>query len=77
MPVGRVVKANGFCKKVIRDNRQFDRRSFRTLKPSKRTRITVGCLRGQYNPRTKRCRGSMKTQRILKRKTKRGTCPRF
>lgn len=76
MPVGKVVKTKGkFCKKVIRSKGQFDRRSFRTVSPSKRTRITVACPKGKY--KKGRCTVSMKTQRILKRKTRAGTCPRF
>jgi len=77
MPVGRVVKTDGYCKKVLIPKGRFDPRSFRTVSPSKRTRITIGCPRGQWDSRRKRCRTGTKAQRILKKRTRAGTCPRM
>lgn len=78
MPIGRVVRTKGrFCKKVVIPRGRFDRRSFRTVSPNRNTRITIGCPKGQYNPKSKRCRVGTRAQRILKRKTAAGTCPRF
>lgn len=75
MPVGRVVRTNGYCKKVLVDRRRFDPRSFRTKRVSKRTLITIGCPRGKF--KKGRCTVGTRAQRILKKQTKAGTCPRF
>lgn len=77
MPVGRVVKTDGYCKKVLVDRRRFDPRSFRAKRVSKRTLITIGCPRGSWDNKKKRCKVGTRAQRIMKKQTKAGTCPRF
>ena len=77
VPVGRVVKTNGYCKKVLVPRGRFDPRSFRTVSPNKSTRITIGCIRGKWDSIRKRCKIGTQAQRIMKKKTKAGTCPRM
>lgn len=62
-----------FCHKRLVSKRQFDRRSFRTIKRGRRL-IRVACPRGQW--KNGRCRVGMQAQAILARKDPRGRCPR-
>ena len=73
----RIEKTKTECRKRVEDPKKFDRRSFRSKRLSKRTRIIVACPRGQYDTRRKRCKVGMKTQSIIKKKKKDGSCPRF
>lgn len=72
----RIDITKNFCRKRIVSPKKFDKRSFRTIKPDKNTRITVACPKSKYNLRTKRCKVSLKTQSIAKRKIN-GRCPVF
>lgn len=77
MPVGKVVKTDGFCKRVEIPKGRFDPRSFRTIRTGKSLR-TVACPRGAWDakaPKGKQCRVGMKVQRVLKKKTIAGKCP--
>lgn len=77
MPVGRVVKTNNYCKKVLVDRKRFDRRSFRAKRVSKRTLLTIACPKGQWDSIKERCKVGTRVQRILKRKLKSGLCPKM
>lgn len=72
----RIDITKNFCRKRIRSPKQFDRRSFRVVKPNKNTFITTACPKGKYNPKTKRCKVGLKTQSIAKRKIGK-KCPIF
>ena len=64
------------CRKRQTNPNKFDKRSFRSKKVSKRTRIIIGCPRGKYNQKTKKCKVGTKIQSIIKKKNKDGTCPK-
>ena len=53
----------------------FDPRSFRTIH-SGGAAIVVGCKKGEYNAKTKRCRVGTRAQAILHRPLRSGACPR-
>ena len=44
---------------------RFDSRSIRTVKPSPGIRIRLGCPKGYWNSRSKRCKTSTKTVSFL------------
>lgn len=55
-----------YCDERQQDPRKFDPRSFRTIKLGKKGKLgTVGCPKGEWQPRKKRCRVGMQLQRIL------------
>ncbi len=47
---------------------RFDPRSFRTVTPRRGVRVTVGCPKGQYDARRKRCRVGTRVQRVMRKK---------
>ena len=64
-----------FCRFRIASPSKFDKRSIRTVTPNKNTRVIVGCRKGEWSRKSGKCRGSMQTQAVLKRKVS-GRCPR-
>ena len=70
-----IEKRKTTCRKRVADPKKFDRRSFRAKKVSKRTTIVFACPKGKY--KRGRCSVGMKTQSIIKKKNKDGSCPRF
>jgi len=74
-----IEKTKTTCRKRIVDPKKFDKRSFRTKDVGRKgfTKIIVACPKGEYNARKKRCSVGMKTQSIIKKKNKDGSCPRF
>ncbi len=62
-----------FCPERVADPRRFDRRSLRTV-VAKGHRVTVGCPRGQYDARRRRCRTATRAQRVL-HPAGEGRCP--
>ena len=77
MVVGGIHKTKSYCRKRLKDPKQFDKRSFRTKTVSKRTKLIIACPRGEYDVRRKRCNVGTQTQAIIKRKLKSGLCPQF
>jgi len=73
----RIEKTKTECRKRVKDPKKFDKRSFRSKRLSKRTRILVACPKGQYSSKLKRCKVGMQTQSIIKKKNKDGSCPKF
>jgi len=73
----RIEKQKNTCRKRIEDPKKFDKRSFRAKKVSKRTTIITACPRRKWNQKTKRCDVGVKTQSIVKKKNKDGSCPKF
>lgn len=64
-----------FCRKRLISPKKFDPRSFRIKRVGKTTKLVVGCPKGEYNAKKKKCRVGTRAQSKLKRKTKAGTCP--
>ena len=58
-------KVKNFCHCRILAPSKFDPKSFRTVRPKKGVLITVGCPKGKFNRRTKKCRVGTKAQRIM------------
>lgn len=55
---------------VIRlaDPRRFDPRSFRTVTPRRGVRVTIGCPKGKYDVKRKRCKVGTRAQREMIRR---------
>lgn len=64
-----------FCSFRVRNPSMFDKKSFRTKKRGKNTRIVVGCPKGKYNRKTEKCKVGTRVQTILRRKVN-GKCPK-
>lgn len=77
MPVGKVIKADGYCKKVLVPKGRFDPKSFRAKRVSKRTLLTIACPRGKYDVARERCKVGTRVQRVMKKKLSDGRCPRI
>lgn len=56
-----------FARERLESPKKFDPRSFRTLARGK-ARVVVGCPKGHWDPKTSRCKTSMKAQAILRPK---------
>lgn len=52
---------------IVAPKRAFDRRSFRYKRVSKRTFVLVGCPRGRFRPRAKRCDVGTRAYKTLTR----------
>lgn len=61
----------GFSSKRYRSKRVFAPGSFRTVKLKGGRRLIVGCPRGKYNRRSRRCRAGTKAYELLTPKRKR------
>lgn len=62
-----------YCAERLADPRRFDPRSFRTVVQAGH-RVTVGCPRGEWDRRRRRCRVGTRAQRIL-HPAGEGRCP--
>lgn len=62
-----------FCPEQVAPKSRFDPRSFRTV-VSDGHRVTVGCPKGKWDPRRKRCQVGTRAQRILHPEGE-GVCP--
>jgi len=65
------------CRKRMEDPKKFDKRSFRSKKINKNTRIIVACPKGEYDSKNKKCRVGLQIQSFIKKKNNNGTCPKF
>ncbi len=70
-------KTNTECRQRLQDPKKFDKRSFRSKRASKKTRIILACPKGKYDPRRKKCKVGLEAQSIVKKLNKDGTCPKF
>lgn len=54
----------------VKSPNYFDKRSFRTKDVGRpeHHKIIIGCKKGEYNPKTKRCKVGIDIQAIIKRK---------
>lgn len=79
MVKGRWVKKKTTCRLRVRSPKEFDSRSFRVKKVGKKrkkTRLVVGCPKGEWRPRAKRCRVGTRVQSVIKPIKKKGrACP--
>ena len=75
MVKGKYIKSGKFCVKRIENPKKFAKDSFRTIKVSKNVRVTIGCPKGKWNKRSKRCKVGTRAQRVMV-KPKKGKCPR-
>jgi len=73
----RIDKTKTECRKRVADPRKFDKRSFRSKRLSKETRIIIACPKSQYDSKKKKCKVGMQKQSIIKKKNKDGSCPKF
>ena len=46
---------------------RFDKRSFRVKTISRNTKLVIGCPRGKWNNKSKRCRVGTRVQKVMKR----------
>ena len=53
-----------FCERTLAPKTQFDRRSFR-WKPSGKAWLLVGCPKGKWMPRKKRCKVGTRGHKLL------------
>ncbi len=53
------------CKIVKKPSKDFDKRSFRTIKKDKGVRIIIGCPKGKWDDKKKRCKVGTRVQKIL------------
>jgi hypothetical protein len=60
-----------FCEKTLARASEFDRRSLRWMQ-SGPAWLLVGCTKGEYRPRAKRCKVGLHAYKILK--PTRGAC---
>lgn len=56
-----------FCERALAHKRTFDRRSFRWVKRGSNWLI-VGCPKGQWRPKAKRCKVGTRGHKILVRR---------
>lgn len=70
--MARITKS--YIRKRQKNPSKFDKRSFRTKIPCKKnrekcpTKIIVGCPRGKYDAKRKRCKVATQVQSVLKRR---------
>ena len=48
--------------------KKFDQRSFRVKKVDEDTELVIGCPKGKYSPKAKKCKVGTRVQSILKKK---------
>lgn len=65
----------GTCKVVgeyvhcpVESKKNFDQRSFRTISPAEGVLVTIGCPKGQFDPKADLCKVGTREQRIMYRK---------
>jgi len=60
-------KSNKYKHKKVRDSKLFDKRSFRIVDVGREghTKIVIGCPKGKWNNRDKRCLVGTKVQSII------------
>lgn len=63
------------CAKFENPRKLFDRRSFRWSPLKDHSRVLIGCPKGEWNDRTKRCRVGTKAHKIYLFSNKK-RCPR-
>lgn len=56
----------GFRRRRVRSPKAFAKGSLRTIRTSKTTRRVIGCPKGKYDPKRKRCKVGTKTQALLR-----------
>ena len=66
-----------FKHKRLESPSKFDKRSFRTITQPDGTEITIGCPKGKWDAKRKRCRVGTRAQRILKPKGKKRNSKRY
>lgn len=65
MPGCHKIKKYIHCRKV--SPKSFDPRSFRTKTISKNKKIVIGCPKGKWNPKTRRCKVGTRIQKTMKK----------
>jgi hypothetical protein len=48
--------------------KKFDKRSFRVKEIDEDTKLVIGCPKGKYSPKKKKCKVGTKVQSILRKK---------
>lgn len=61
-----------YCERQVNPKSSFDSRSFRNVK-SGRARVLVGCPRGKWQSRKKRCAAGLRAYKVLA--PAKGRCP--
>lgn len=75
MPKKKIHVTKTECRKRVKSPKKFDKKSFRSKRVSKRTRLIVACPKGKF--KKGRCSVGMQLQSIIKKKKKDGSCPVF
>lgn len=59
-----------YIRKRIKDPKKFDKRSFRTKDVGRpeHHKIIIGCPKGKYNAKTKKCKVGMQVQSVMEKK---------
>lgn len=62
----KIEKTKNFerCRKI--DPKVFDKKSFRVKTFKTGTKIILGCKKGMWNPKSRRCKVNLKVQSVLK-----------
>lgn len=70
---GKVHLTKRYKRIRVKNPNLFDKRSFRIKDVGRKdgTKIIVGCPRGKYDPRKKKCKVGTQTQSILEERKKR------
>lgn len=71
----RIDVTKNYIRKRQEDPKKFDKRSFRTKTPCKnkkkcKVKIVLGCPKGKYNSKSKKCKVPLKVQTILEKREK-------
>lgn len=64
MPLAKTGSRAKFRHETVKSKRYFDPRSFRTVK-ARAHRVTIGCPRGEWDPKRKKCKVATQIQKIL------------
>lgn len=62
--MGKLVRTRNYIRERLADPREFDRRSFRTVKTDAH-RVVIGCPRGEWDPEDEFCEVGTRAQAIL------------
>lgn len=73
MVIGKVHLTKRYRRIRVKSPSKFDKRSLRIKDVGRKgyTKIIVGCPKGKYDPKKKRCKVGTQTQAILKPRNKR------
>jgi len=66
MPRTDVTK--NYIRKRKKNPKYFDKRSFRTKQVNSKTKIIVGCKKGKYSAKNKRCKVGLELQSVLEKR---------